>query len=153
MRPLTTLLAKTRHPGLLYALLVVRENWLNAAEENLAFQVGSSCSSRNERLLNACLCVPCLGVNLTRATLCEMLATKCLSLYPPRSHALARALTSYHNPFSGAKADMFDSSARPTQEEMNDMLEEGDRFGNSALEVRPHRCKLEDAKVADMKIG
>lgn len=38
VRPLTTLLAKTRHPGLLYALLVVRQSWLNAAEENLAFQ-------------------------------------------------------------------------------------------------------------------
>lgn len=38
VRPLTTLLAKTRHPGLLYALLIVRQNWLNQAEENLAFQ-------------------------------------------------------------------------------------------------------------------
>lgn len=64
-----------------------------------------------------------------------MLATKCLSLYPPRSHALATALTSYHNPFSGATADLFDSSARPSQDELDDMLEEGDRFGNSALEV------------------
>lgn len=64
-----------------------------------------------------------------------MLATKCLSLYPPRSHALARALTSYHNPFSGVDKDLFERNATPTQEEIDDLLEEGDRFGNSALEV------------------
>lgn len=64
-----------------------------------------------------------------------MLATKCLSLYPPRSDALARALTTYHNPFGGATRMLFDADARPTKEELEELIEEGGKFGSSALEV------------------
>lgn len=37
---------------------------------------------------------------------------------------------------------MFESSSRPTEEELDDLLDEGDRFGNSALEVRTLLCRF-----------
>jgi hypothetical protein len=64
-----------------------------------------------------------------------MLATKCLSLYQPRSDSLARALTTYHNPFAGANRSIFESSSRPSEQEVEELVEEGEKFGNSALEV------------------
>lgn len=34
---------------------------------------------------------------------------------------------------------MFEGDAKPTEEELKDLLAEGDRFGNSALEVSSNR--------------
>lgn len=38
VKPLTTLLARCKHPALIYALLVCRVHFLAKAEEDLAFQ-------------------------------------------------------------------------------------------------------------------
>ena len=40
VRPLTSLFAQTRHPGILHALLLCRHHFLDAADDELAFQGG-----------------------------------------------------------------------------------------------------------------
>ena len=43
VRPLTSLFAQTRHPGILHALLLCRQHFLDVADDELAFQ--GECSS------------------------------------------------------------------------------------------------------------
>lgn len=113
VKPLTTLFAKCRHPGLPYALLLCRSAYLESAEDDLAFQ----------------------GVNNTRAALCEVLATKLLSLYDTHSLDLATVLTNNWNPFSGATRQAFENDTRPTQAELDSLIEDGQDMGSSAIEI------------------
>lgn len=113
VKPLTTLFAKSRHPALPYAFLLCRSAYLESAEDDLAFQ----------------------GLNNTRAALCELLATKLLSLYDTHSLELATVLTNNWNPFSGATRLAFESNVRPTQAELDDLIEDGRDTGSSAIEI------------------
>lgn len=113
VRPLTTLFAKSQHPALPYALLLCRSAFLEAAEDDLAFQ----------------------GVNHTRAALCEVLATKILSLYDTHTLELATVLTNVWNPFSGATRFTFEQDSRPTQHDVDDLIEDGQDMGSSAIEI------------------
>lgn len=67
--------------------------------------------------------------------LCELVATRLLSLYDAKSIELAVILTTPYNAFAGAKKSCFDSDI--TDEDLVELLENGAEDATSALEVGP----------------
>lgn len=112
VKPLTTLLARSHHRALPFALLLVRVHFLERADDDLAFQ----------------------GVNTTRAALCELLATKLLSLFDPLNE-LPLVLTTRFNAFEGVQRSYFEAGSVPSQDEIDDMLEHGQEEQTSALDL------------------
>ena len=93
-------------------MLLVRSYFLERAANDLAFQ----------------------GVNNTRAALCELLATKLLSLFDPHL-SLPTILTTRFNAFAGVQAVSFESESQPTQEEIDELVKDGADTASSAIEV------------------
>ena len=112
VKPLATLLASTRHPALLYALLLVRTHFLKKAEDDLAFE----------------------GLIRTRAALCELPATKLLSLFDARS-TLPLVLTTRFNAYVGVQKSFFEDGCQPTQAELDELVDEGADMASSALDI------------------
>lgn len=84
VRPLVFKYAKLQNMAVIYACFVVRSHFLSEAEEHLAYS----------------------GVMISRAALCEILATKLLARFSSNSLQLAATLTASWNPLSGAPADI-----------------------------------------------
>lgn len=72
--------------AVVYACLVVRSYFLNECEEDLAYA----------------------GVNLSRATLCEIMAMKLLSHFASDYIQLVAVLTTCWNPLAGASPEVVD---------------------------------------------
>jgi hypothetical protein len=95
--------------AIVYACLVVRQNFLNACEDDMAYA----------------------GVNLSRATLCEILAMKLLSHWASDYIQLVAVLTTSFSPLAGANPGLI--------EEVRVVLggdEDAVNHPQSALEVR-----------------
>jgi hypothetical protein len=93
-------------------LLLVRTHFQDRAEDDLAFQ----------------------AVNNSRAQLCEVLATKLVSLFETRSE-LPVILTTRFNAFAGVKRQSFDAGQEPLESEIQEMLRDGQEDMSSALEI------------------
>ncbi|KAI5479025.1 receptor-activated ca2+-permeable cation channel [Pseudohyphozyma bogoriensis] len=112
VRPLSIKLSKGPRPpsALIYALLVNRIHFLSEADSDLAF----------------------LGVNTTRADLCELLAVKLLSAYEtaPTSLELLHVLTADFSPFNGITKEMLSE-----EEDIEDLQAWGQDQRANALEL------------------
>lgn len=98
-----------RNPAIVYVCLVVRENFINVAEQDLAFS----------------------GVSFSRAILCEILATKLVHHFASKRIELVSVLTTSWSPLAGAADDVI--------EDVKTTLRKKDNSGvddlQSALEV------------------
>lgn len=113
VRPMVSQLAKTRHPALLFSLLLARSHYIEQAECDLAFQ----------------------GVNQTRAALSELLAIKLLALWQVRSFELATILTHTWNPWAGATVASFVPGYSPDKAHLADLHAEGAEHATSAIDL------------------
>ncbi|KAL0569007.1 hypothetical protein V5O48_012959, partial [Marasmius crinis-equi] len=86
VRPIVFKYARLRNLAAVYACLVVRSYFLKESEADLAYA----------------------GVNLARANLCELLATKLLSHFATEYIKLVAVLTTTWNPLAGAPSDVVD---------------------------------------------
>ncbi|GAA6028025.1 hypothetical protein JCM8097_001836 [Rhodosporidiobolus ruineniae] len=117
VRPLTNKLSSGGRPApaLIFALLVSRAHFVERAEDDLAFA----------------------AVNTSRADLCELLATKLLSLFstPSGSLELLHVLTTPFNAFGGATVDMFPPEEGVDADELERLVEWGKEEEANALEL------------------
>ncbi|OBZ72477.1 hypothetical protein A0H81_07646 [Grifola frondosa] len=86
VRPLVFKYAKLENMAVVYACFVVRSHFLSEAAENLAYS----------------------GVLLSRANLCEILATKLLGTFASSQLRVAAVLTASWNPLAGAPAEIIE---------------------------------------------
>ncbi|KAH9989483.1 hypothetical protein BJV77DRAFT_1151491 [Russula vinacea] len=86
VRPLVFKYARLRNPAIVYVCLVVRENFINVAEQDLAFS----------------------GVSFSRAILCEILATKLVHHFASKRIELVSVLTTSWSPLAGAADDVIE---------------------------------------------
>ncbi|KIY63536.1 hypothetical protein CYLTODRAFT_426026 [Cylindrobasidium torrendii FP15055 ss-10] len=86
VRPIVFKYAKLKNMSSVYACLVVRSYFLNAAEEELAYA----------------------GLMLSRASLCEILAMKLLGTFATNHIHLVAVLTTVWNPLAGASHQIID---------------------------------------------
>ncbi|THH21422.1 hypothetical protein EW146_g156 [Bondarzewia mesenterica] len=86
VRPLVFKYARLRNPAIVYACLVVRSHFLSAAENDMAYS----------------------GVNISRASLCEILAMKLVSHFANNRIQLVSVLTTSWSPLAGAPIAVVD---------------------------------------------
>ncbi|KAJ3742240.1 hypothetical protein DFH05DRAFT_1402192 [Lentinula detonsa] len=108
VRPIVFKFARPKNLAIVYACLVVRSYFLGESENDLAYA----------------------GVNLSRANLCELIATKLLSHFAADHMQLVAALTTSWNPLTGATSSFIDEVQQVLKCDEEDL-----NYPQSALEM------------------
>ncbi|KAJ3880999.1 receptor-activated Ca2+-permeable cation channel [Lentinula edodes] len=108
VRPIVFKFARLKNLAIVYACLVVRSYFLGESENDLAYA----------------------GVNLSRANLCELIATKLLSHFAADHIQLVAVLTTSWNPLAGATSSFVDEVQQVLRCDDEDL-----NYPQSALEM------------------
>ncbi|KAJ3778195.1 receptor-activated Ca2+-permeable cation channel [Lentinula raphanica] len=108
VRPIVFKFARLKNLAVVYACLVVRSYFLGESENDLAYA----------------------GVNLSRASLCELIAMKLLSHFAANHMQLVAALTTSWNPLAGATSSFVDEVQHVLKCDEEDL-----NYPQSALEM------------------
>lgn len=109
VRPLVFKYARIKNMASIYACLVVKSYFLKESEEDMAYS----------------------GLNLSRAMLCEILATKFLGCFATNYIQLVAVLTTSWNPLAGAPPEIVAEVTQALGGDVDDIM----NYPQSALEV------------------